>query len=237
MGRTGESRDYAKHPTAVLPETSSSPRYPIEETRLSSVRVLNAVLDACSACPLHRGARQAVVGEGPERAELMFVGEQPRTEEDRTGRPFIGAAGKIFNDALRRAGVKRADAYVTNAVKHSTFEQGARGGSRVPMRASAREVSVCSFWLKHELALVQPKVVVCLGATAARAILGRDVRITKERGVVIDDGERKIVITYHPSYVLRQREPSARSTIFRSIVDDIRRASDLTRATSTARAA
>lgn len=157
---------------------------------------------SCTRCPLHGPATQTVFGEGPVDAPLFFIGEQPGDQEDLAGRPFVGPAGQLFDAALAEAGVDRARAYVTNAVKHFKFEP--RGKRRIHQTPQAGEVQACRWWLEQELALVRPRVIVALGATAARALLGKAVAIGKVRGAPIPlaDGAEAWV-TVHPSYLLR----------------------------------
>lgn len=161
----------------------------------------------CRRCPLWRDATQTVFGEGPEPADVVFVGEQPGDQEDLAGRPFVGPAGRVFDGVLHEAGVDRLKTYVTNAVKHFKFEP--RGKRRIHSRPNAGEIQACNWWLAKELEFLQPKLAVALGATAAQALLGRAVPVTKLRGTVITraDGLR-IFITIHPSYILRIREPA-----------------------------
>ena len=174
----------------------------------------------CRACPLWRDATQTVFGEGTEHAEMMFVGEQPGDVEDREGRPFVGPAGKLLDEALAEAGIDRRAAYVTNAVKHFKWE--ARGKRRLHAKPSWSELAACRPWLDAELEAVQPRILVCLGATAAQSLLGRDFRVTKHRGEWLDsDLADFVTATIHPSAILRQRDSESRRREFGAFVEDL----------------
>jgi DNA polymerase len=159
----------------------------------------------CQACDLYKHATQAVLGEGPTPAKMMLVGEQPGDQEDKVGRPFVGPAGRLLDAALEEAEIPRDQVYVTNAVKHFKWEP--RGKRRLHSKPNAFEIQACRGWLDAEIALVQPEVIVCLGATAAQLFLGKDFRLTKSRGVLQEGGEwaAHILATFHPSAVLRMR--------------------------------
>ena len=162
----------------------------------------------CRGCELWRDATQTVFGEGPADAELVFVGEQPGDHEDKLGRPFVGPAGRIFDRALAEVGIDRSRVYVTNAVKHFKWEP--RGKRRIHQKPNAAELTACRPWLDAELAVVAPKVLVCLGATAAQALLGRAFRVTKQRGTPVDSPLASVVVaTIHPSAILRARDRDA----------------------------
>jgi uracil-DNA glycosylase family protein len=157
---------------------------------------------ACTACPLYLTATQTVFGEGLQRAEVMLVGEQPGDREDLEGRPFVGPAGRLLDEALVEAGIDRDAAYVTNVVKHFKFEP--RGKRRIHQKPNWSEIGACRPWLDAELAVVSPKALVCLGATAAQALLGRQFRVTRERGRMLDSELAPLVLaTVHPSSILR----------------------------------
>ena len=159
-------------------------------------------------CDLYRDATQTVFGEGPADAELMFVGEQPGDQEDKLGQPFVGPAGRIFDQALEEVGIDRSRVYVTNSVKHFKWEP--RGKRRIHQKPNAAELAACRPWLDAELAVVQPRVLVCLGATAAQALLGRAFRVTKQRGTPVDSPLADVVVaTIHPSAILRARDRDA----------------------------
>lgn len=172
----------------------------------TTIRALREAARHCRRCPLWRDATQTVFGEGPDKADVMFVGEQPGDQEDIAGKPFVGPAGKVFDAILADAEIAREKIYVTNAVKHFKFEP--RGKRRIHAKPNAGEVQACRWWLDHELSLVRPKLAVALGATAALALLGKAVAVTKQRGKVIerDDGLR-VFLTIHPSYILRIPDP------------------------------
>jgi len=163
----------------------------------------------CTRCDLYRNATQTVFGEGPIDARLMFVGEQPGDAEDLEGRPFVGPAGQLLDGMLEEAGVDRSQTYVTNAVKHFKFEP--RGKRRIHSKPDAGEIKACNFWLQHELELIRAPVTVALGATAARALLGKAVTISKLRGspVPLTNGS-ECWVTVHPSSLLRMPEPERR---------------------------
>ena len=163
----------------------------------------------CTACPIHAAATQAVFGEGPATARVMLIGEQPGDQEDLQGHPFVGPAGRLLDEALASAGIDRVALYVTNAVKHFKWEP--RGKRRIHAKPNAMEVHACSGWLEAELALVKPEVIVCLGATAAQALLGRAFKVTQRRGERLDGAPwaKTIVATHHPSAVLRMEEREA----------------------------
>ncbi|MEV5496491.1 UdgX family uracil-DNA binding protein [Nonomuraea fuscirosea] len=155
----------------------------------------------CEGCDLFRNATQAVFGEGPRRARFMLVGEQPGDREDREGRPFVGPAGRILDRGLEEAGIARDDVYLTNAVKHFSFVP--RGKRRIHQKPTAAEIDACRPWLEVELSVVRPEVVVVLGATAARSLLGREFKVTRQRGEPVPLGDALAVATVHPSAVLR----------------------------------
>lgn len=163
----------------------------------------------CQACVLHAKATQTVFGDGEAGASLMFVGEQPADKEDLAGRPFVGPSGRLLDEGLAKAGIDRKAAYVTNVVKHFKFE--AHGKRRVHAKPSSREVAACRPWLDSEIQVVQPKVLVCLGSTAAMALLGKDFRVTEKRGQRLDSKlAPSVVATVHPSSILRTPDPVSR---------------------------
>jgi uracil-DNA glycosylase len=182
---------------------------------------------SCTACDLWRDATQTVFGEGPVPAPMMLVGEQPGDREDLAGRPFVGPAGRLLDEALAAAGIERDRVYLTNAVKH--FKWTARGTRRIHDRPNARQLEACRPWLDAELAAVRPDVLVLLGATAAQALLGRSFRVTKQRGEALEETgiARRVVATVHPSSVLRQRDEEARREAREGLVDDLRTAARL----------
>lgn len=155
----------------------------------------------CQGCDLYRNASQTVFGEGPAGARFLIVGEQPGDQEDRKGAPFVGPAGRILDRGLEEAGISREEVYLTNAVKHFSFTL--KGKRRIHQKPTAAEIEACGPWLTAELALVKPKMIVVLGATAARALLGPSFKVTQRRGEVLELGEALAVATIHPSAVLR----------------------------------
>jgi uracil-DNA glycosylase len=193
-------------------------------------------VQGCRGCDLYRDASQAVFGEGSPTAQVMLVGEQPGDQEDRAGRPFVGPAGKLLDKALVEAGIDRDSVYVTNAVKHFKFTRAERGKRRIHKTPSRTEVVACRPWLIAELTTIQPDLVVLLGATAAKSLLGNAFRITAHRGEALtlpadDDTVRldvvpQIVATVHPSSVLRGR-PADREQAFDALVADLRVAAGL----------
>lgn len=180
----------------------------------------------CRGCELYLDATQTVFGRGPAGAKLMLVGEQPGDEEDRRGEPFVGPAGGILDRALTEAGLDRRSVYVTNAVKHFRFVvEGKRRKHQAPRPS---HIIACRPWLESEIASVAPEVVVCLGATAARSLLGQGFRITKERGKVLKTRwSSHLVATYHPSAVLRGIDPKSREALYDALVHDLKIAADL----------
>jgi uracil-DNA glycosylase family protein len=181
---------------------------------------LRTAVRACRACELWAGATQAVPGEGTRNAQAMFVGEQPGDREDREGVPFTGPAGALFDRALDEAGIDRGAVYVTNVVKHFRFEE--RGKRRIHQRPDARHIAACRPWLEAELAIVRPQVLVCLGATAAQALIGRQVRVTRDRGRPLESPlAPETIVTVHPSSVLRARGDEERRAAYRAFVGDL----------------
>jgi DNA polymerase len=186
-----------------------------------TLKTLREASKGCKGCDLYIPATQTVFGEGPSSARVVFVGEQPGNSEDLEGRPFVGPAGGIFDRALQAAGVDRNQVYVTNAVKHFSFEP--RGKARLHKRPKPGEVRACAPWLKAELELIQPDVLVLLGSTAAQSIFGPSFRITSERGKKLDSELAPFVIaTIHPSAVLRAPDADAREESFQSLVNDLK---------------
>jgi DNA polymerase len=187
-----------------------------ERPTLSKLREAAA---GCTACPLHETGTQTVFGEGSENAEVVFVGEQPGDQEDLQGRPFVGPAGMLFDKALEDAGIDRSQVYVTNVVKH--FKWQARGKRRIHQKPNWSEIAACRPWLEAELEAVQPRVLVCLGATAAQALLGRDFRVSRQRGVPVEsDLAENVVATVHPSSILRA-DDETRELEYRELVSDL----------------
>jgi uracil-DNA glycosylase family protein len=176
----------------------------------------------CKACDLHLRGTQTVFGEGPSRAKIMLVGEQPGDAEDTAGHPFVGPAGKVLDRALEDAGIDRREVYLTNVVKHFKWEP--RGKRRIHAKPNASEVGACRPWLETEIALVKPRVLVCLGATAAQALLGKSFRVSKQRGERVPSSLAPIVIaTVHPSSILRAPDEAARRDEMTRFVADLKK--------------
>jgi uracil-DNA glycosylase len=174
----------------------------------------------CKSCPLWRNATQTVFGEGKASSAMMIVGEQPGDQEDRTGQPFVGPAGKLLDRALKDAGIARGDTYVTNAVKHFKWEP--RGKRRLHKKPSPREIAACRPWLEAELQSVRPRTVICLGATAAAAILGPKVRVMRDRGRVLSSTlAHRVFVTVHPSLLLRLADRDDADEQYRLFVHDL----------------
>ena len=182
---------------------------------------LAAAAQRCQGCDLYKNATQAVFGEGLPQAELILVGEVPGDREDVEGRPFVGPAGKLLDECLEAAGIPRDDVYVTNAVKHFKWEP--VGKRRLHKKPSAREIAACRPWLEAEFEAVRPRVLVCLGATAAQSLLGKDFRITKQRGVPQrSEWSEWTIATWHPSAVLRAPDEGARAAMREQLVNDLK---------------
>jgi uracil-DNA glycosylase family protein len=182
---------------------------------------LRAEAGRCTACDLYRHATQTVFGEGPRRARAVFVGEQPGHEEDLAGRPFVGPAGRLLDRALAEAGIERSQVYVTNVVKH--FKWTPRGKRRIHAKPAAGEIAACRPWLLAELTALEPEVVVCLGATAAQALLGRKFRVSAERGRFVPSPlAPHVLATVHPSALLRAPDDATRRAEIRRFVADLR---------------
>jgi len=179
-----------------------------------------AAARACRDCPLWAAATQAVFGEGPGTAKIMLVGEQPGDVEDIKGRPFVGPAGHLLDRALDEAGLDRSEAYVTNAVKHFKFVP--RGKRRIHQKPNSTEIRACYQWLEQELALVDPALVVAMGATAVQGVFGRAMPIGKNRGQVLEHEGRKVIVTVHPSYLLRVPDEAAKHREYAAFVEDLR---------------
>jgi uracil-DNA glycosylase len=199
------------------------------QTEARTLDELRADAADCKACDLWKTGTQTVFGEGEPTAEIVFVGEQPRDKEDLAGRPFVGPAGRVLDEALEAAGIDRSLAYVTNAVKH--FKWVGRGKRRIHQKPNAAETAACRPWLDAELAVLEPKVLVPLGATAAQALLGRQFRVTKQRGVPVEsDLAPHVVATVHPSSILRQETDEDREAAMRDFIADLKVVAKLLRA-------
>jgi uracil-DNA glycosylase len=189
--------------------------------RDASLAELRAASRDCRGCELWRSATQTVFGEGSARSSLLLVGEQPGDAEDRAGRPFVGPAGRLLDEALAAAGIDRKRVFVTNAVKHFKWEP--RGKLRIHAKPSAREIAACRPWLRAEIEAVRPKVVLALGATAARSVIGPGFRVTRERGRLTSSplGTR-VIATVHPASILRAPDPQSRRLAMEAFVADLR---------------
>src|SRR5881275_3563508 len=198
------------------------PATPPDSSNLSTVR---EAAENCTACHLYKRATQTVFGEGPKKASIMLVGEQPGDYEDVAGKPFVGPAGKIMDRALEEAGIDRKKVYVTNAVKHFKWEP--RGKRRIHKKPNAKEIAACRPWLEAEIEIVKPKVIVCLGATAAQALLGSKFRVSKDGGKFIEsDLAPYIIATVHPSAILRAPDDETRHEQKRRFIDDLKKVAD-----------
>jgi uracil-DNA glycosylase len=193
------------------------------DTTFKSLRQLVAAEGACTRCPLYKDATQAVPGEGPSRAPFMLVGEQPGDKEDLAGKPFVGPAGRVLDEALRDAGIARKETFVTNAVKHFKYEM--RGKRRLHKRPNNYEIERCKIWLDWERNLVKPSTIVALGVTAARGLTGRTLTIGKVRGKTLTTADGTLlIVTIHPSALLRMEDADERHAAYRSFVADLKAA-------------
>jgi uracil-DNA glycosylase len=184
-----------------------------------SLPKLREAAAGCTACPLHETGTQTVFGEGTSKADVVFVGEQPGDQEDLQGKPFVGPAGKLLDKALEDAGIDRSQVYVTNVVKH--FKWQARGKRRIHQKPNWSEIAACRPWLEAELDVIEPRVLVCLGATAAQALLGRDFRVSRQRGELVESElAENVIATVHPSSILRADDES-REQEYRELVRDL----------------
>jgi uracil-DNA glycosylase len=191
-----------------------------------TLKKLREAAAGCKACPLWESGTQTVFGEGSPNAEIVLVGEQPGDQEDLSGKPFVGPAGRLLDQGLEEAGIDRKLAYVTNVVKH--FKWQPRGKRRIHQKPNSAEIAACRPWLDAELALLKPKVLVCLGATAAQALLGRQFRVSKDRGVPVESDLAPVVMaTVHPSSILRSDDREQEMAMF---VEDLRRVAEALRA-------
>jgi DNA polymerase len=184
---------------------------------------LRRAVQSCEGCDLHLHATQAVFGEGPRKARMLMIGEQPGNEEDVQGRPFVGPAGRMLDRALQDSAIERTDVYVTNVVKHFKFEE--RGKRRLHKRPQSTEIHACLPWLEAEVKLISPRVILCLGATAAQTVFGSTFRVTQKRGVPFEHRwAPHVVATIHPSVILRAPDKQARDAEYSRFVDDLKSA-------------
>ena len=187
-----------------------------------SLPAVREIAKDCKACDLYKRGTQTVFGEGPKRAEIMMVGEQPGDAEDIAGHPFVGPAGQLLDRALAEAGIDRSRVYLTNVVKHFKWEP--RGKRRIHAKPNAAEIGACRPWLETEIALVRPRLLVCLGATAAQALLGRSFRVSQQRGTFVESSLAPLVIaTVHPSSILRAPDEDARRNEMQEFVGDLKK--------------
>jgi len=209
-----------------MSELLPRPEDPDGAARPTTLGALAEAAAACRRCPLYADATQVVVGEGPSDADLMLVGEQPGDREDLAGRPFVGPAGQLLDTALERVGIERGRAYVTNAVKH--FKHEMRGKRRIHQKPGVSEIDHCRWWLAAEREIVRPRLIVMLGATAARGVLGKPVTISAVRGVVRPIAERpeRGLVTIHPSALLRITEEAAKRPAWEAFLADLATARD-----------
>ena len=210
---------------------AASPRaVPTGVPSVSTIPELQRAARDCKACNLWSRATQTVFGEGPSPARIMFVGEQPGDQEDRLGHPFVGPAGKLLNTALAEAGIDRSEVYVTNVVKHFSWSPSGRGKRRIHKKPRYSEIQACRPWLDAELRAVKPEVLVCLGASAARSLLGTTFRVSRQRGQLVDSSFAKYVTaTVHPSSILRAQDDASRRSQMRAFVDDLKKVVQLAR--------
>jgi DNA polymerase len=211
----------ARKPAEPEPDLFAAPAAKIEPSPYRSLTAARQDAENCQRCPLYRDASQTVFGEGPAHARVVFVGEQPGDQEDLQGKPFVGPAGAMFDRALAEAGIDRKLVYVTNAVKHFKFEP--RGKRRLHKKPNNAEIEACHWWLENELKLLKPQLTVALGATAARALTGHDVTISRARGKLMRlregvDG----FITVHPSFLLRLPDAESKEREFENFVADLK---------------
>jgi len=195
-----------------------------------NLKALRDASEHCRGCDLYKNATQTVFGQGSRKASVILLGEVPGDEEDKQGRPFVGPSGRLLDAALDEAGLSRDAVYVTNAVKHFRFE--ARGQRRLHKKPTSRQIEACRPWLEAELFVVKPRLIICLGATAAQAMLGRDFRITKQRGKFVRREDAWLMATYHPSAILRAPDKADRELKRTQFVNDLHRAAGRLRSTS-----
>jgi len=195
---------------------------PVLASTARTISQLRKAAANCEACDLWKDATQTVFGEGSPKAKIMFVGEQPGDQEDRAGHPFVGPAGKLLNEALERAGIDRAEVYVTNVVKHFKWTPAERGKRRIHKKPRYAEIEACRPWLDAELRMVKPEILVCLGATAAQSLLGRSFSVSRQRGQLVESSIAPYVTaTVHPSSILRAPDSKSRELQMRAFIKDL----------------
>ena len=204
-----------------MPKRSNRPTVPDLIPDRPTLKGVREAAKGCEACDLYKRGTQTVFGEGASKAELMLIGEQPGDQEDLAGHPFVGPAGRLLDKALADAGIDRAKVYVTNVVKHFKWEP--RGKRRIHKKPNAGEIAACRPWLDTEIQLVKPRAIVCLGATAAQALLGRQFKVTADRGTFINSSLAPLVMaTVHPSSLLRAPDEETRRRETAKFIDDLR---------------
>ena len=214
-------RDYGYVSIVAVRDADLGPPVPELIPKRPTLGRLRAAAAECRACLLYRDATQTVFGEGPAKGDVMFVGEQPGDAEDRAGHPFVGPAGRLFDAALEEAGVDRSDVFITNVVKHFKFMR--RGKRRIHKKPNSEEIRACFPWLEAELSTVKPRIVVALGATAAQAMFGSKVRVTKDRGHLFPSSlAEAAMVTVHPSSILRAPDDETRRAERAAFVRDLR---------------
>lgn len=201
-------------------------KFPTSAAFLPAIRTIPELRPAaahCRGCGLWRRATQTVFGEGTERASVMLIGEQPGDKEDLAGRPFVGPAGRILDEALAAAGIDKSQVYITNAVKHFNWAPDERGKRRIHKKPRYSEIQACRPWLDAEIEATRPRVIVCLGATAAQALLGKEFRVMRQRGKFIEsDLAPRVMATVHPSSILRARDDELRREQKQAFIADLR---------------
>lgn len=218
-------------PNPIAQKATYQPERVREDLSVTDLSEIWRQVEACRRCPLWDGATQGVAGVGPQTARLMIVGEQPGDKEDLAGTPFVGPAGQLLDQALKAAGLSRDAAYVTNAVKHFKYE--IRGQRRIHKNPSVAEITACNVWLEREIDLIKPEIILCLGRSAARAVNGRPVKLSENRGRLLErpDG-LKFFVTSHPSYILRVQQYEERPTAFAQMVAELQTVTALLAATA-----
>ena len=213
-------------PTRTRNGTTALPLIP----RIATIANLRKAAAGCKACDLWKTGTQTVFGEGSQNSAVMFVGEQPGDREDLSGKPFVGPAGRLLDEALEEAGIDRKEIYVTNVVKHFKWEHDVRGKRRIHKKPRYSEIHACRPWLEAEIHAVKPKVLVCLGATAAQAILGKTFSVTRQRGEFVpSELAPHVTATVHPSSILRAANQERRHQQMQAFVQDIRKVAALLR--------
>ena len=221
-------RSALKHKRGVSPSPSRNRSPEPSQAPTSSIPSLQQAAASCKACDLWKTATQTVFGEGSSHAPIMMVGEQPGDLEDRAGRPFVGPAGKLLDQALAEAGIDRSNVYVTNVVKHFKWSPAERGKRRIHKKPRDSEIQACRPWLDAELAVVKPKILVCLGATAAQSLLGKEFRVSRQRGQIIESPlAPHVVATVHPSSILRAQDDESRHAQMQAFIQDLKRIAQL----------